>query len=67
MWYIFWFLIGFGFATAGGVTLIAYLNLIPIGFTWFEYFLFVKGRPECYLFPLGILIITMTVFQYPID
>jgi hypothetical protein len=65
MWYIFWFLLGFGLTTAGGVTLIIYLNILPLGVTMFDYFLFVLDRPECYLFPIGILVITLTVLNYP--
>ncbi|MBB6453037.1 putative outer membrane lipoprotein [Salirhabdus euzebyi] len=65
MWYIFWLLVGFGLATAGGVTLIVYLNIIPAGLSFFDYILFVMDRPECYLFPVGLLIICITVLLYP--
>ncbi|WP_102028036.1 hypothetical protein [Salirhabdus sp. Marseille-P4669] len=65
MWYIFWFLIGFGFTTAGGVTLLVYLNIIPIGVTLAEFFIFILHRPESYLLPIGVVIILVTAYVYP--
>ena len=65
MGYIFLFLIGFGLAVSGGVTLIAYLNFLPAGISWFEYFHFIKGRLECYLLPIGFLIMTFVIYRYP--
>jgi len=62
---IFLFLLGFGFAVSGGVTMIAYLNLLPAGFSWGDYLLFLKTRPECYLFPIGITMITVATFFLP--
>jgi hypothetical protein len=51
------FLIGFGFAVAGGVSFIMYLNLLAAGMTWTDYFSFIIGRPECYLFFIGWILI----------
>lgn len=62
---IFLFLIGFGFAVSGGVTIIAYMNLLPAGFGWIEYLLFLKTRPECYLFPIGIVMISIATLFLP--
>lgn len=62
---IFLFLIGFGLAVAGGVTLIAYTNFLPAGVTWLGYFIFVKGRIECYFLPLGILIMAFAIYRFP--
>lgn len=67
MWLIFFFLTGFGFAVSGGVTIIAYLNLLPVGLSWLEYLLFIRGRPECYLLPIGIIFMTYTISQIPYD
>ncbi|UOR13134.1 hypothetical protein [Halobacillus amylolyticus] len=55
------FLTGFGFSVAGGTVTITYLNLIPAGLGWIEFLLFIKSRPECYLFPLGILFISVAL------
>lgn len=58
------FLIGFGLAIAGGVSIIAYLNFLPAGISWVEYFLFIKTRLECYFFPLGLLFIFISIQLY---
>ncbi|MFC7784709.1 MULTISPECIES: hypothetical protein [unclassified Rossellomorea] len=54
--------IGFGLAVSGGVSLIIYLNLLTTGMTFTDYILFVSTRVECYLFLLGILIITISIY-----
>lgn len=65
MGYIFWFLIGFGLSVSGGVTLIAYMNFLPAGITWVEYFIFVKSRIECYFFPLGMILMAVALYKMP--
>ncbi|MBS4193647.1 hypothetical protein [Lederbergia citri] len=55
-------LIGFGFAVSGGVSLIGYLNLITMGNTLIDYLVFIAKRPECYLLPIGIIMITSSIF-----
>lgn len=65
MWYYVLFLIGFGLAVSGGVTIIAYLNFLPAGITWYEYFVFIRGRIECYFFPIGILIQLIVILFFP--
>ncbi|WP_042149016.1 hypothetical protein [Paucisalibacillus sp. EB02] len=65
MGYIFLFLIGFGLAVTGGVTLISYMNFLPAGVSWAEYFLFVSGRLECYFLPIGLLIMTFVIYTSP--
>lgn len=67
MGYIFIFLIGFGLAVSGGVTIIAYMNFLPAGISWLEYFIFIKGRLECYLLPIGILLMTFVIYRFPSD
>lgn len=64
---IFLFLLGFGFSVSGGVTVIAYLNFLPAGMTWMNFLLFIKGRPECYLLPLGIVLITLSIYLIPTE
>ncbi|WP_053220367.1 hypothetical protein [Virgibacillus senegalensis] len=59
------FLVGFGLAVSGGVTLILYLNFIPAGLSWIDYFLFAVGRLECYFLPLGLLLIIIAIYKYP--
>lgn len=65
MWYVLLFLCGFGLAVSGGVTLIAYMNFLPAGITWIEYFVFIKGRIECYFLPVGIIMMALVVYIYP--
>lgn len=62
MFRFFVWLTGFGLAVSGGITTIAYLNLIPIGYSYHEYFVFIAGRMECYLLPVGILIFTVSIY-----
>ncbi|HLR61721.1 MAG TPA: hypothetical protein VK097_04690 [Lentibacillus sp.] len=59
------FLIGFGLAVSGGVTIIAYMNFLPVGISWTDYFIFIAGRPECYFLPIGILLMSLALFRYP--
>lgn len=67
MGHIFTFLIGFGLAVSGGVTLIAYMNFLPAGISWFEYFIFIKGRIECYFLPVGLLLMAYVIYRLPND
>lgn len=59
---IFFFLTGFGLAVIGGINMIAYINLLATGYSLIEYLLFIKGRAECYLFPMGFLIICISIY-----
>jgi len=65
MGYVFLFLIGFGLAVSGGVSLIAYLNFLPAGISWLNYFLFIQGRIECYFLPIGLLLMLIVIYRYP--
>ncbi|ADU31165.1 hypothetical protein [Evansella cellulosilytica] len=49
--------IGFGLAVAGGISLVAYLNLLTVGYTIKDYALFLLGRIEFYIFLLGLLLV----------
>lgn len=65
MGYLFLFLLGFGMAVSGGVTIIAYLNFLPAGLGWFDYFIFLKDRPECYFLPIGFILMIIAIYRYP--
>ncbi|WP_072890519.1 hypothetical protein [Ornithinibacillus halophilus] len=65
MGYVFLFLIGFGLAVTGGVSIIGYMNFLPAGVSWAEYFIFIKGRIECYFLPIGIIIMAFVIYQFP--
>ncbi|MEI2354858.1 hypothetical protein D1970_20325 [Mesobacillus zeae] len=59
---LFFLLTGFGFAVIGGISVIAYLNMLPAGNGVAEYLLFISGRIECYLLPAGILSIWLGIY-----
>lgn len=56
------FLLGFGFSVIGFMFDIIYLNLIPIGYSYLEYFLFILKRPECVLGVIGFIILNISIF-----
>jgi hypothetical protein len=53
---IFLYLVGFGFSVVGGMMIITYLNIMTPERGWSEYFFYICTRSECYLFPIGILL-----------
>lgn len=59
---LFLFLLGFGLAVAGGVTVIAYLNVMAVGLSFIEYLLYISKRAECYLLIIGIILITLSIY-----
>ncbi|WP_442852698.1 hypothetical protein [Bacillus sp. J33] len=42
--------------------MIAYLNLITTGHAFKEYLIFISNRLECYLLPIGIIIIWFSIY-----
>ncbi|TXL64035.1 hypothetical protein FHP05_10120 [Cerasibacillus terrae] len=65
MGYIFLFLIGFGLSITGGISIIAYLNFLPAGVSWLEYFQYITGRLECYFLPLGLIFMMISIHRFP--
>ena len=59
---IFFFLIGFGFTVVGNVYIIRYLNLLTIGYNFFDYVNFIIRRIECLYSIIGIIIIIISIF-----
>ncbi|MFO1445544.1 hypothetical protein KDN24_20570 [Bacillus sp. Bva_UNVM-123] len=55
-------LIGFGLAVSGGISTIVYLNVLSIGLDFTEYLYFIAGKMECYLLPIGIIVITLAIY-----
>ncbi|XJZ28179.1 hypothetical protein ACF5W4_05105 [Bacillota bacterium Lsc_1132] len=62
----FFLLLGFAMAVAGGISVIAYLNLLAVGYSLGEYFIFISRRIESYLLPFGLIVITASIY-YPIN
>ncbi|MEH7884421.1 hypothetical protein V7654_08845 [Bacillus sp. JJ1609] len=54
--------IGFGIAVSGGISTIAYLNMITAGHGFDEYLSYISKRVECYLLPVGIAIIWLSIY-----
>jgi hypothetical protein len=59
---IFFFLIGYWMAVYGGIVTVAYMNLLTVGQSLKEYLEFIVQRVECYLLPIGIIIITLSMY-----
>ncbi len=57
MFKIFLFLSGFGFSLIGSLYIISYLNLLTIGYNFFEYVKFIISRIECWFLLIGLLTI----------
>ena len=57
------FLIGFGLSVIGNIYIISYLNYLTIGYNFKEYVNFIIRRPECLLGPLGLVMITLSIYK----
>ncbi|WP_332689235.1 hypothetical protein [Halalkalibacter lacteus] len=59
---LFFVMVGFTLAVVGGVSILAYLNLLIAGYQFSAYLLFLIERIEFYLFLIGVamIIISMT-------
>ena len=60
---VFFFLFGFGFTTLGFSFIILYLNLLTIGYNFYDYVNFIIKRPECYFGILGFIIMTISIIN----
>lgn len=58
---LFFLILGFALAVTGGVTLVAFLNLLTAGYGFSMYMSFVVKRIEFYLFLVGIAIILISI------
>ncbi|QOR84977.1 hypothetical protein IMZ17_04215 [Geobacillus stearothermophilus] len=53
---LFFYLVGFVFSVVGGMMMIVYLNIITPEHGFGEYAAYIATRAECYLLPLGLLL-----------
>lgn len=60
---IFLFLIGFWFVVIGFSNIILYLNLLTIGYNFYEYVNFIIKSNLLYLVIIGIIIIVLTLIN----
>ncbi|WP_233254310.1 hypothetical protein [Salipaludibacillus keqinensis] len=59
---IFLLCLGFFMAVTGGISLVAYLNLLTVGFSIQEFSLFLLQRIETYMFLIGLFLIWLIVY-----
>ena len=57
----FTFLTGFGLSLIGLLYIITYLNLLTIGYNFFEYVKFIISRIECWYVVLGFILIYLSM------
>ena len=60
---IFLFLFGFGITVISCSYIIFYLNLLSIGYNFFEYVKFISSRVECLIIFVGIILMIITIFN----
>lgn len=60
---LFFFLLGFGLSVIGFMYIISYLNLLTMGYSYLEYFVFILKRIECVIAFFGLIMITWTIFK----
>ena len=58
---LFFFLIGFGLTILGFVYIISYLNLLTLGYNFFDYVKFIIRRIECLNAVVGIVIMLVSI------
>lgn len=58
---IFLFLMGFGLTVIGFIYIISYLNLLTIGYNFYEYVNFIIRRIECIYSIIGLILITISI------
>ncbi len=54
-------MVGFTLAVVGGVSILAYLNLLIAGYQFSAYLLFLIERIEFYLFLIGVAMIIISI------
>lgn len=59
---IFFFLLGFGLSVIGCVYIISYMNLMAIGYNFFDYVNFICRKFECLIAPIGLLITFLAIY-----
>lgn len=59
---IFLLLTGFGLSVAGGISTLAYLNLLTTGLEFLDYLIFITTNIECLLLPIGIGFIWVSIY-----
>lgn len=58
---IFLFLLGFGLCVIGFIYIISYLNLLTLGYNFYNYVNFIIRRIECMYSIIGIILIHISI------
>lgn len=58
---VFLFLLGFGLTTIGCVYIIVYLNLLSLGYNFFDYVNFIIRQVECIEALIGIILMLIAI------
>jgi len=58
---IFLFLIGFGLMVTGFTYIITYMNLMSMGYNFYEYLKFISTRIECLFSIVGLMLVTIII------
>ena len=58
---VFFFLFGFGFTTIGFSFVILYLNVLTVGYNFYDYVNFIIRRFECINIIVGIFLIALSI------
>ncbi|ART75798.1 hypothetical protein ACQCU1_08840 [Sutcliffiella horikoshii] len=56
------FVTGFGISVVGGISIVAYMNLFATGLSLMEFLFFLLSRPECYLLPIGMILVAFSIY-----
>ncbi|UQD51412.1 hypothetical protein C0971_04795 [Bacillus methanolicus] len=64
---LFFFLLGFSLAVSGGISIVAYLNLLATGHGLINYLQFISTRIECYFLPFGLILISLSIYSSPFN
>jgi hypothetical protein len=59
---LFW-LVGYSLAVSGGICVIAYMNFLTMGNSFGKYFSIITRHAECYLLPIGLFIVTASIYS----
>lgn len=60
---LFFFIIGFILTTIGCIYIILYLNLLTIGYNFYDYVNFIIRKSECLYCFIGIIIMIITSYR----
>jgi len=58
---VFLFLIGFGLMVTGFTYIITYMNLMSMGYNFYEYLKFISTRIECLFSIVGLMLVTIII------